>query len=239
MGYFLVRESMFDSVIHARDRWLKPNGMMYPSHARMWVAPMQTSLGEHKVQEYHNSMSDWSHFLHETSSQYGVDMSSLTDPYRQEQRKYFLQTSLWNNLYPNQIIGPPAIVKEFDCRTATLEEVSSVNSSFRIPLDSGHRSLSGFAGWFDVHFKGCPSDPADHEVELTTAPSLDDATHWGQQVFLLHPPISYRDGDILNGTMEITRSLYNHRLMDVNFLHNLERPGSHPTEQVVSAFFIE
>jgi protein arginine N-methyltransferase 1 len=29
MGYFLVRESMFDSVIHARDRWLKPNGMMY------------------------------------------------------------------------------------------------------------------------------------------------------------------------------------------------------------------
>jgi protein arginine N-methyltransferase 1 len=60
----------------------------------MWVAPMQTSLGEHKVQEYHNSMSDWSHFLHETSSQYGVDMSLLTDPYRQEQRKYFLQVFL-------------------------------------------------------------------------------------------------------------------------------------------------
>lgn len=66
-----------------------------------------------------------------------------------------MQTSLWNNLYPNQIIGPPAVVKEFDCRTATLEEVSSVNSSFRIPLDSGHRSLCGFAGWFDVHFKVC------------------------------------------------------------------------------------
>lgn len=56
---------------------------------------MQTSLGEHKVQEYHNSMSDWSHFLHETSSQYGVDMSLLTDPYRQEQRKYFLQVFLY------------------------------------------------------------------------------------------------------------------------------------------------
>lgn len=28
MGYFLLRESMFDSVICARDRWLKPNGMM-------------------------------------------------------------------------------------------------------------------------------------------------------------------------------------------------------------------
>jgi len=29
MGYFLLRESMFDSVINARDRWLKPTGVMY------------------------------------------------------------------------------------------------------------------------------------------------------------------------------------------------------------------
>lgn len=28
MGYFLLRESMFDSVICARDRWLKPTGAM-------------------------------------------------------------------------------------------------------------------------------------------------------------------------------------------------------------------
>jgi protein arginine N-methyltransferase 1 len=28
MGYFLLRESMFDSVICARDRWLKPDGVM-------------------------------------------------------------------------------------------------------------------------------------------------------------------------------------------------------------------
>jgi hypothetical protein len=31
MGYFLLRESMFDSVICARDRWLKPDGVMYRS----------------------------------------------------------------------------------------------------------------------------------------------------------------------------------------------------------------
>ncbi|KAK4391648.1 protein arginine N-methyltransferase PRMT10 [Sesamum angolense] len=30
MGYFLLRESMLDSVICARDRWLKPNGVMRP-----------------------------------------------------------------------------------------------------------------------------------------------------------------------------------------------------------------
>jgi protein arginine N-methyltransferase 1 len=35
MGYFLLRESMLDSVIRARNRWLKPGGAMFPSHATM------------------------------------------------------------------------------------------------------------------------------------------------------------------------------------------------------------
>ena len=33
MGYFLLREAMYDSVLAARDKWLKPGGAMYPSHA--------------------------------------------------------------------------------------------------------------------------------------------------------------------------------------------------------------
>ena len=35
MGYFLMRESMLDSVIVARDKFLKKGGALYPSHARM------------------------------------------------------------------------------------------------------------------------------------------------------------------------------------------------------------
>lgn len=34
MGYFLLRESMVQSVLLARDRWLKPDGRMYPATAR-------------------------------------------------------------------------------------------------------------------------------------------------------------------------------------------------------------
>ena len=40
MGYFLLRESMFDSVIVARDAWLKPGGAMFPSHAQLHMAPL-------------------------------------------------------------------------------------------------------------------------------------------------------------------------------------------------------
>ena len=34
MGYFLLRESMVQSVLFARDRWLKTDGHMYPASAR-------------------------------------------------------------------------------------------------------------------------------------------------------------------------------------------------------------
>jgi protein arginine N-methyltransferase 1 len=239
MGYFLVRESMFDSVIYARDKWLKPTGMMYPSHARMWIAPMQTSLGDRKLQEYQHAMGDWSRFIQDTNDQYGVDMRVLNNPYQEEQKKYFLQTSVWNSLHPNQVIGEPALVMEFDCLKATLEETASVRSQFRILIDNGGPKVAGFAGWFDVHFRGCPSDPADVEVELSTAPSVDDTTHWGQQVFLLHPAVSTRNGDVLVGELDITRSKQNHRLMDVKIAHTLERQGSPVAPPTISSFYIE
>lgn len=31
MGYFLLRESMLDTVLVARDEYLKPDGALYPS----------------------------------------------------------------------------------------------------------------------------------------------------------------------------------------------------------------
>jgi protein arginine N-methyltransferase 1 len=76
MGYFLLRESMFDSVIWARDRWLKPTGVMYPSHARMWMAPIRTGIVDQKLGDYQSAMGDWHNFVDETKAFYGVDMST-------------------------------------------------------------------------------------------------------------------------------------------------------------------
>lgn len=38
MGYFLLYEAMLDSVIYARDKWLRPGGIMMPNRAKMYVA---------------------------------------------------------------------------------------------------------------------------------------------------------------------------------------------------------
>lgn len=38
MGYALLFESMLDSVLHARDRWLRPGGAVLPDIAQLYVA---------------------------------------------------------------------------------------------------------------------------------------------------------------------------------------------------------
>jgi type I protein arginine methyltransferase len=37
MGYFLLYESMLDSVLFARDKWLRPGGLMMPDRAKLVV----------------------------------------------------------------------------------------------------------------------------------------------------------------------------------------------------------
>ncbi|GFP94001.1 probable protein arginine n-methyltransferase 6 [Phtheirospermum japonicum] len=43
MGYMLLYESMLGSVITARDRWLKPGGLILPSYATLYMAPVSHS----------------------------------------------------------------------------------------------------------------------------------------------------------------------------------------------------
>lgn len=61
----------------------------------MWVAPIRTGLGDHKMGDYDSSMEDWHDFVDDTKSNYGVDMSILTKPFSEEQKKYYLQVCLY------------------------------------------------------------------------------------------------------------------------------------------------
>ena len=60
MGYFLLRESMLDSVLVARDRWLRPGGVLFPSHATMYWAAVQCEAERApKIDEYRGAIADW------------------------------------------------------------------------------------------------------------------------------------------------------------------------------------
>ena len=65
MGFYLLHESMLDSVILARDKHLADEGIMLPSHARVLAAPVQ--LDSWVAEQF----TDW----HEV---YGFDMTPMS-----------------------------------------------------------------------------------------------------------------------------------------------------------------
>jgi protein arginine N-methyltransferase 1 len=83
---------MLDSVLLARDRFLAPGGAMYPSHARMLLAPVRSNASAARGGEFAQSMEGWAAFVDEMKGYYNVDLSALSEEYRAEQRQYYLTT---------------------------------------------------------------------------------------------------------------------------------------------------
>lgn len=49
MGYFLLYESMLDTVLYARDQYLKPGGLIFPDKAAIFMAGIED--GEYKEEK--------------------------------------------------------------------------------------------------------------------------------------------------------------------------------------------
>jgi protein arginine N-methyltransferase 1 len=218
---------MLDSVLAARDRWLKPGGAMYPSHARMLLAPMRSSAGRKKEDEMADQREGRADFCANTRERFGVDMSALTSAFVEEQRQYFLQTSSWVDVQPSQLVGEPAVLCSFDLHSVTIEDIRRPKADFRLTLgDTGvSAGVDAFCGWFDVAFAGSEASPAETRVELDTSPDEQGATHWGQQAFYLHPPQPGREGDVIVGGFEMARKSENHRLLSVRLSFQHGRSG--------------
>jgi len=294
MGYFLLRESMLDSVLVARDRFLKEDGSLYPSHARMLMAPVRSNLSAHRIKDFGEVMRGWGEFLEDMRRYYEVDMECLTEDFRKEQKEYYSQTVAWADIHPSQMLGPPAIIKEYNLRSVTLEELKAplkvrtramcllkemkkenrwrsllreqtplvlnrlrnfdfhfdclshvrpplvhlvVQSKFSMRITEDG-SVEAFAGFFDTAFNGSPENPADVPVTLSTAPDPTGATHWGQQSFMMHPPLHCVAGSKIECDFEMQRRTDNHRLLEVKMVHRVVH-GEKAFPERESHFLIE
>merc|ERR1712110_826332 len=64
MGYCLFYESMLDSVLYARDKWLAPTGLMFPDKATLYVCAIED-------RQYKDDKINW------WDDVYGFDMSCI------------------------------------------------------------------------------------------------------------------------------------------------------------------
>lgn len=102
MGYFLLYESMFDSVLWARDKYLVKGGKMLPDKADIYIAAIED--GQYK-QEKKNFWNDV----------YGVDMSCMQPTVMKE--------PLVDLVNSNMIMSKPSKICSLDLCTMNKDDV--------------------------------------------------------------------------------------------------------------------
>jgi len=192
---------MFDSVLFARDKWLKPDGKMFPSRANIYLAPFTDD------NYYHNErISFWSNEV------YGWDFSPII-PYAR--RLAFCEPIV--DVLPSQdVLAWPIVMKSFDCKTVTQAEVISGTFDFKFP-SMIVASLNGFAVWFDVLFEG-----TNATLRLTTAPE-STTTHWKQTLLYIADPVKKILQDtIITGTISYSPNKENKRYIDIDLSYKVQ-----------------
>ncbi|KAL0296495.1 UNVERIFIED_CONTAM: putative protein arginine N-methyltransferase 6 [Sesamum radiatum] len=223
MGYMLLYESMLGSVITARDRWLKPGGLILPSFATLYMAPIS------HPDRYKESIDFWRNV-------YGIDMSAVMPLAKQ---CAFEEPSV-ETISGENVLTWPHVVKYVDCFTVTIEELESVSTTFKF-RSMMRAPFHGFAFWFDVEFSAPAlfsfsnnpqaayfgtldnitdtsqrkkrANPSEALV-LSTAPE-DPPTHWQQTLIYFYDPIDVEQDQLIEGSVTLSQSKENPRFMNI------------------------
>lgn len=203
MGYCLIYESMLDSVLYARDKWLKKGGHMFPDHARLFVAGIEDAdYREEKI-------GFWDHV-------YGYDFTPVHEIVLQEPISDFVEAT--------SIATTPCCVLDIDLRTISIADLDFA-SPFSLKL-SRQDFVHAFVTWFDVTF-GAATPP----VVMSTAPGKL-GTHWKQTVMYLKEALVAYEGDVISGMVALRKSVQNPRDLDVKLSYQLDgrRPEAAATQ---------
>ncbi|KAL5144099.1 putative protein arginine N-methyltransferase 6 [Glycine soja] len=222
MGYMLLYESMLGSVINARDRWLKPGGLILPSSATLYMAPVT------HTDRYSDSVDFWRNV-------YGIDMSAMVSLAKQ---CAFEEPSV-ETITGENVLTWPHVVKYIDSYSVTVQELESVTAKFK--FNSMMRApLHGFAFWFDVEFNGHAISSTNYQsttsfvdnhqmngsqrkrrtnpneaLVLSTAPE-DPPTHWQQTLIYFYDPIELEQDQLIEGSVTLSQSKENARFMNIH-----------------------
>ena len=112
MGYCLFYESMLDTVLFARDKWLKPGGLMFPDRATLYVTAIED-------RQYKDDKIHW------WDDVYGFDMSSI--------RKVALTEPIVDVVDRNQVVTNNCLIREIDIQTIKKEEIP-FEAPFRLQI---------------------------------------------------------------------------------------------------------
>ena len=191
MGYALVYECMLETVLVARDRWLKPlGGVMFPNSATVHLGGL-------------SDMGIWKDKVNYWENVYGYDMMCM--------QKDVLQEADVTVVNPKAIFTPMLPVWDLNIQTIKPSELD-LTASFKLNVEK-QGQLIGFVISFDCSF----DEQCEVPIVLKTGPD-SVPTHWKQTLVYLKLPSNVLEvNTIIEGVIEIKRNEKNPRFLDIKF----------------------
>lgn len=240
MGYCLLYEAMLDSVLRARDRFLKPGGLMAPSHMALRIAPVAKSALADDLASF------W-------ADVYGFDMRAMRPSPPHDVRLADLER--------RDIAARACSFWRIDLGTARVEDLE-FKAPFECVVEEEGEGLDAFAIWFDTFFfpEGSavdksrwdgldkhaeewptPDKPgADGSVAFTTGPG-GKPTHWQTGVLTVDrftkdggaskQPVPLNKGSVVKGSVEYRKRESNARELEIEVAWKVEGSGGQEGEE--------
>ena len=191
MGFYLLHESMLNSVITARDKFLDVDGIMVPSSATLYLCPVSMNKLYDDKFRYWNKV-------------FGFDFAPVVPHIKHK----VLSSPQIEVITKDQCLADPEEVLHIDLKYVESEEICNVMNHSRFNL-SKNGLLHGLACWFDVEFEG------DKPCLLSTGPN-SEPTHWKQTVVLLPDALLVNRGDELQCKFLLEQSAHHPRRYNIS-----------------------
>jgi protein arginine N-methyltransferase 1 len=193
MGYCLLYEAMLCSVLIARDKWLKEDGILLPDKATLTITAIEDAeYKEDKINFWDNV--------------YGFNMSCI--------KKLAIQEPLVDVVEANQVMTGPCRIFTVDIATVKQEELA-----FRAPwrlVATRDDYCHALVVSFDIEFSKCHK-----KIYFSTAPG-SPYTHWKQTVFYLDEVLSVKKGEEIRGEFVCKPGAKNPRELDISISYRFK-----------------
>eukprot|EP00297_Palpitomonas_bilix_P026173 CAMPEP_0113889298 /NCGR_PEP_ID=MMETSP0780_2-20120614/13405_1 /TAXON_ID=652834 /ORGANISM="Palpitomonas bilix" /LENGTH=366 /DNA_ID=CAMNT_0000878353 /DNA_START=11 /DNA_END=1111 /DNA_ORIENTATION=+ /assembly_acc=CAM_ASM_000599 len=198
MGYFLFYESMLDTVLYCRDKWLTEDGLILPDKAVLHLCAIEDADYKNDKIEFWNSV-------------YGFDMSCI--------KRLAMLEPLVDTVDAEQVFTSSCPIFDLDIKTVKKEDLA-FEAPFKLSA-TRNDYCHAIVGYFDISF-GHGHKP----ITFSTAPWAK-YTHWRQTVFYLEDTLTVKKGEAISGKINCAPNKKNPRDMDIAISYDFEGEVNH------------
>lgn len=185
MGYCLLYESMLDTVLFARDKWLVPGGHLFPDKCSMHIQGIEDSSAR---------VNFWDEV-------YGFNMQAIKS-------KITIRDAFIEDVPAKDVITDRALLQRIDIDHVKYDDLD-FHSDFALTF-AKDATMHGFVASFDIGFeRDCP------RPEYFTTGVESTPTHWHQVFFHVETPFTVVKGESVQGKWWVRRNAENPRFLDV------------------------